>query len=105
MKNSENYYGIYINDKIPKLKKDEKEEYNKYFGNVKLKFEGKAFIIEDEKENELQNNEKIKKSGKHKIKFINQKNEIFYIDILIRKLKFIWLFLLSFYVFYVVYYF
>ena len=73
MKNSENYYGIYINDKIPKLKKDEKEEYNKYFGNVKLKFEGKAFIIEDEKENELQNNEKIKKSGKHKIKFINQK--------------------------------
>ena len=61
-----------------------------------MKFEGKAFIIEDEKENELQNNEKIKKSGKHKIKFINQKNEIFSIDILIRKLKFIWLFFIIF---------
>ena len=105
MKTSEKYYGIYINDKIPKFRINEKEKYNKYLGNIKLKFEGKAFIVKDEKETEIQNNEKIKKSGKHIIKFINEKEEMFYINILIRKLKFIWLFLLSFYVFYVVYYF
>lgn len=96
MKNSEDYYGIYIDNKIPKFRKDEKKECNKYFENVKLKFDGKAFIVEDEKETELDNNEEIKKSGKHIIKFINEKNEIFYIDILIRKLKFIWLFFIIF---------
>lgn len=101
MQKNNEYFGIYINKKIPKTKdKENKNNYNKYNKNIKLEFEGKAFIINN-KENEkieLKSGEKYKKEGKHTIKFINSNKEIYYIDIEIRKLYFIFLFLIAFFI-------
>ncbi len=91
-KKDNNYFGIYINDKIPKIQ----SKINKYYKNIKLDFEGKAFIVDNNKLEELENGKKYKKSGKHTIKFINKNEEIYYIDIKISKLWLIWLFLFAF---------
>ena len=46
--NNQEFYGIRINKKIPKLK--DNKNINKYYGSIKPSFEGKAYIIEDCKE-------------------------------------------------------
>ncbi len=99
MKNKrDNYFGIYINDKIPNSEGKE----NKYYGNIELDFKGKAFIIEKDKNDieeikeELESGKKYKKNGRHIIKFINESDEIYYINIKIRKLLLLWLFLFAF---------
>ena len=92
MKENKKYYGIYLDKKIPQIK-DDKNKYNNYYSYIKLQFEGKAYIIEnDEIKEELKNNSKYKKSGKHTIKFINKDNEIYYININIRKIGLLVLF-------------
>jgi len=95
-KENKEYFGIYINDKIPKIKDKE----NRYYKNIKLDFEGKAFILKDNKidiQEELKSGKKYKKSGKHTIKFINDNQEIYYINIKITKLYLLlWLFLFAF---------
>ena len=53
--NNQEFYGIYINKKIPMLK--DNKSLNKYYGFIKPKFEGKAYIIENCKEKqELKSN-------------------------------------------------
>ena len=67
---------------------------NKYYGSIKPSFEGKAYIIEDCKEKqELTSNRRYRKKGKHTIKYINSKHENYFIDIEIKSLKILWLFL------------
>lgn len=91
MNEKREFYGIYINNKIPKLK--DNKNYNKYYNKIELNFEGKAYIIDNGKEKEeLKNNSKYKKKGKHTIKYINTKNEIYFIDIEIKRYGLIWLF-------------
>ena len=41
----EEYYGIYINKKIPKIK--DNKNINKYNGSITPKFEGKAYILKE----------------------------------------------------------
>lgn len=64
MKERNKYFGLYINKKIPKIKnKDNNNDINRYYKNIKLEFEGKAFIVDkkgNEKE-ELKTGEKYKK--------------------------------------------
>lgn len=98
MKENKEYYGIYLNGKIPKTIDNEKDKYNKYNGSVKLEFEGKAYLIDNKgnTKEELKNNSKLKKEGKHTIKLINTKNDIYYINIKIRKLGLICLFFIAF---------
>ena len=81
----EKYYGIYINNKIPKIK--DNKNINKYNGSITPKFEGKAYILKEncEKKEKLENNTKFKKEGKHTIQFINNNKQIYYIDIEIKK--------------------
>ena len=43
MKKNNKYFGILLNNRIPKTEK----EKNKYYKNVRLKFEGKAFIVKN----------------------------------------------------------
>ena len=98
MKKEENYYGIYINNKIPKTK-DDKKHCNKYNRSIKLKFEGRAYLLKsNEEKEELKNNSKFKKNGRYTIQFINDKNEIYYIEILIRRYVIILLFLIAFFI-------
>ena len=90
--NNQEFYGIRINKKIPKLK--DNKNINKYYGSIKPSFEGKAYIIEDCKEKqELTSNRRYRKKGKHTIKYINSKHENYFIDIEIKSLKILWLFL------------
>lgn len=97
MKN-QRYFGIYINNKIPKVN-DEKNKFNKYYGNIKLNFKGKAFIINNKNEIiELKSNSKYKKSGKHIIKYIDERNEVYYINVNIIKIYPLLLLLLLFFI-------
>lgn len=93
--NNQEFYGIYINKKIPIIKDDRK--INKYYRNIKLDFIGKAYILDknevDIKE-ELISGKKYKKNGKHIIKYINNEQEIYYINIKINKLWIILFYLL-----------
>ena len=60
--NNQEFYGIRINKKIPKLK--DNKNINKYYGSIKPSFEGKAYIIEDCKEKQAES--KRKKKSKRK---------------------------------------
>lgn len=94
-KNKNDYFGICINDKIPKID----NKLNKYYKSINLDFEGKVFILKKNKldiKEELETGKKYKKSGEHTIKFINKDNELYYINIKICRLWFIWLFLFAF---------
>lgn len=95
MKNQE-YFGIFINDKIPKIK-DKKDKFNKYYRNIKLDFKGKVYIINKKNEKtELKTNSKFKKSGKYIIQFINENNEVYYINIhIIKLLPLLWFFFMT----------
>lgn len=100
MKEKKEYYGIYINGKIPIHKEKDFDYYNVYNTNIKLKFEGKAYLIEDNEKikKELKDNGKIKKDGNYTIKLINEKNEIYYINIKIKKNIFVYFFLILFFI-------
>lgn len=94
-KENKNYFGIYINNKVPKLD----NKINKYYRNIKLDFEGEAFIVESENsdtQQRLESKKKYKKTGKHIIKFVDKNKKTYYINIKISKLYLLWLFLLSF---------
>lgn len=77
-KKKEEYYGIYFNDEIPK-----KDKLNKYSKEVEVKFEGEAYIIERDDDNEivekikLENNDKLRKEKDYEIEFINSKAQTY----------------------------
>lgn len=77
-KKKDKYYGIYFNDKIPKI-----DKINKYNKEVELKFEGKAYIIERDDDNEVvekikfENNDKLRKEKDYEIEFINSKAQTY----------------------------
>lgn len=90
----EKFYGIKINDDIPKL-----DKVNKYRNKVQLRFFGKAFLIKrknDEVEKiPLDNYSELEYEGDYEIEFINEKNEVFNIQIRIRRA---FLFLILFFI-------
>lgn len=82
MKKKEKYYGIYLNDDIPKI-----DKINKYSKEIEIKFEGKAYLIERDDEDkiiertEIENEYKLKKEKDYEIEFTNINNEIFYLQV------------------------
>lgn len=88
------YYGIFLNDDIPKLDKT-----NQYRKEVCVKFEGKAYLLERSDEDEIierieiETEHVLKKEQDYEIEFINLNNETYYLQI---KIKFsfciLWLF-------------
>ena len=79
------YFGIHINNKIPKL--DNKE--NKYYKDVKFEFDGEAYILDENNSDikeRIQNGDKINKKGKYIVKFINSKLETYYIKIKVSRI-------------------
>ena len=103
MKKNNKYFGILLNNRIPKTEK----EKNKYYKNVRLKFEGKAFIVKNNStiEKELKNGEILKKDGQYLIKFINNQNETSFINIEIKKIILILVLLLALIIFSLLYFF
>lgn len=91
MKENRNDYGIKINDKIPKLD----NQLNVYHRKIKLIFEGKVFLLDRDlkKQEELKNGDKIRKNGEYKLKFISKNNEMYFINIKIIKLNFLFVLL------------
>ncbi len=83
-KDKEKFYGIRTNDDIPKL-----DKVNKYRNKVQLRFFGKAFLIKREddevKKIPLDNYSELEYEGDYEIEFINEKNEIFTIQIRIER--------------------
>lgn len=92
----DNYYGIRLNDDIPIL-----DDVNKYRKEVEIKFLGKAFLVERNDDEiiktEIENYYKLDKEGNYEIEFINNKNEVYTLQVRIKKsyLVFIILFLLG----------
>lgn len=93
-KKKEKFYGIRLNDDIPKL-----DKINKYRNKVQLRFFGKAFLIkrkDDEvKKIPLENYSELEYEGDYEIEFINEKNEVFTIKIRIERA---FLFLILFFI-------
>jgi len=90
----ERFFGIRTNDDIPKL-----DKINKYRNKVQLRFMGKAFLVkreDDEVEKiPLENYSELEYEGDYEIEFINEKNEVFTIQIRIeRSFLFLILFLI-----------
>ena len=92
----DNYFGIRFNDDIPIL-----DDINKYKKEIEIKFLGKAYLVEY-KDDEIiktgiSNYYKLDKEGDYEIEFINNKNEMYVLQVRIRKsyLFFIILFLLG----------
>lgn len=80
----ERFFGIRTNDDIPKL-----DKINKYRNKVQLRFMGKAFLVkreDDEVEKiPLENYSELEYEGDYEIEFINEKNEVFTIQIRIER--------------------
>lgn len=101
MKNKKEYYGILFNDDIPRL--DRKNEYSK---KVEVFFEGKAYLLERNEDNEIErteieNNYKLKKEGDYQIEFINNEGETYILDVRLELnccciVILFWLFLIGF---------
>lgn len=88
-------YGIYFNGDIPKL-----DKINQYHKKVKITFEGKAYLIQRDKEEiieriEIKNEYVLKKEKDYEIEFINKKNEHYDLQLRIET-SFLFLFLLLF---------
>lgn len=94
MKKDENYFGIKLNDDVPKL-----DKINEYSKEVELKFLGKAYLVERNdgqvEKTEIKNYYKLEKEGKYEIEFINNKDEIYTIHVRIKK-SYVFLILLLF---------
>lgn len=96
MNKEEQYYGIRFNDDIPKI-----DKINEYKKEVEIKFIGTAYLVKrkDDKieKTELKNYHKLDKEGKYEIEFINNKQEMYVLQVSIEKsyLFFIILFLLG----------
>ncbi len=97
MKNKKEYYGIYFNKDIPKLD----DKINKYSKGVEVKFEGKAYLIERDKDNniqertEIKSKYKLKKEKDYEIEFINNNGEIYWLKVRIES-SYLFLLLLLF---------
>ena len=81
MKDNEEYYGILLNDIVPRF-----DKINKFNKKVEIDFEGKAFLLETNENNEIikteiDNNYLLEYEGDYKIEFTNQSNETYIIDI------------------------
>lgn len=94
----EKYFGITLNDEIPKI-----DKVNKYIKQVKFQFEGQVYIVERKEKDiiktEIQNEYIFKKEGKYEIEFTNYQKETFLFQIRIKKsysLIIIFLFLILF---------
>lgn len=84
-KDKEKYFGIRLNNDIPKIGKE-----NKFKKEVEVKFIGKAYLItkkEDDKieKIEIENYYKLKKEGLYEIEFINSKEEMYVLQVRIEK--------------------
>lgn len=92
MKEDKKDYGIYINKKIP----NNDNKINKYYKNIRLDFKGKAFITNKglTLEREIKNGEQIKRNGNYIVKFINEKGQIFFINIKVQKINLFFILLL-----------
>ncbi len=84
MKKDEKYFGIKLNNDIPKL-----DKVNEYSKEVELKFIGKAYLIErkDDKieKTKIENYYKLDKEDNYEIEFTNNKNETYTIKVRIKK--------------------
>lgn len=82
MKKKQEYYGILLNDDIPKI-----DKVNKYNKEVELRFEGEAYLIEYDDENKPQrvkkfeSGDELKYEKDYEIEFINSKNEIYNLQV------------------------
>lgn len=96
MEKEQEYYGIYFNDKIPKL-----DKVNKFRKEVEIKFVGKAFLIKRDDDDKiikrinLDNEYKFKKEGDYEIEFINEENKTFHLKLEI-KMSFLFILFLLF---------
>ena len=95
MKKENEYYGIKFNDKIPKI-----DKVNKFTKEVKIEFEGKAYLIKRNEDNEvierkeIENGYKLKKEKEYEIAFINYKNKIYNLQVRIESSCLIFILLL-----------
>lgn len=90
----EKYYGIYFNKEIPKT--DKKNRFNR---EVTIEFQGKAYLIKKKNKDEfekieIENEHKLKKEGDYEVEFINQKNEMYHLEIKIERAFLLLLFFL-----------
>ncbi len=97
MRKKDKYYGIYFNDDIPKLD----DKINKYSKEVEIKFEGTAYLIERDDDNEIiekieiKNKSKLNKENDYEIEFINDIGETYWIQVRIES-SYLFLLLLLF---------
>lgn len=97
MRKKDKYYGIYFNDDIPKLD----DKINKYSKEVEIKFEGTAYLIERDDDNEIiekieiKNKSKLNKEKDYEIEFINDIGETYWIQVRIES-SYLFLLLLLF---------
>lgn len=79
----EKYYGIYFNDEIPKL-----DKVNKFSKQVKIKFEGIAYLTQKNKQKhekiELKSGDIIEKEGDYEIEITNLQNKIYCLNLKIK---------------------
>lgn len=96
----EKYYGIYFNEKIPKI-----DKVNTFSKQVKIKFEGIAYLIkkstDKEEKIELHSGHVIDKEGEYKIELINLQNQKYCLNLKIKSSLIIILFLLGILIFFI----
>ena len=96
MNKEEQYFGIRFNEDIPKI-----DKINEYKKEVEIKFIGTTYLVErkDDKieKTEIKNYHKLDKEGKYEIEFVNSKQEMYVLQVSVKKsyLFFIILFLLG----------
>lgn len=80
MSKKEEYYGIYFNDDIPKT-----DKVNKYSKEVKVEFEGKAYIVEEKDDEviktEIENGYKLTKEKDYEIEFTNENGKTYTLQV------------------------
>lgn len=83
-KKEDNYYGIRLNNDIPKI-----DKINNFSKEVEIKFIGKAYLVKrkDDKveKTEIKNYHKLEKEGTYEIEFINNLEEMYILQVRIEK--------------------
>lgn len=83
-KKEDNYYGIRLNNDIPKI-----DKINNFSKEVEIKFIGKAYLVKrkDNKveKTEIKNYHKLEKEGTYEIEFINNLEEMYILQVRIEK--------------------